>query len=81
MALAAAGVEFDFAEPDREVMKSDLDQYPFGQVPRWVLGGCWGGTCALLWDARGHRDAGSSNVAAPCRNRPHPTPPLSAQVH
>ena len=38
MALAAAGVEFDFEVPDREVLKSDLDQYPFLQIPRWVLG-------------------------------------------
>ena len=42
MALAAAGVEFDFEVPDREVLKLDLDQYPFGQVPRWVPGGCGG---------------------------------------
>jgi hypothetical protein len=36
LALAAAGVEFDFVPVDRGQLanKQDLDKYKFGQVPR-----------------------------------------------
>ncbi len=34
MALAAAGVEFDFEVVDTEQMKSDLQGFHFAQVPR-----------------------------------------------
>jgi hypothetical protein len=34
MALAAAGVEFDFEVVDPEQLKSDLQGFHFAQVPR-----------------------------------------------
>ncbi|GAB4813098.1 hypothetical protein N2152v2_000144 [Parachlorella kessleri] len=36
LALAAAGVEFDFEATPKEQLKQDLDHYKFGQVPRYV---------------------------------------------
>ncbi|PSC70408.1 flagellar associated [Micractinium conductrix] len=36
MALAAAGVDFDFEPVDREAMKADSEHYPFHQVPRFI---------------------------------------------
>ncbi|KAL4420373.1 hypothetical protein ABPG77_002313 [Micractinium sp. CCAP 211/92] len=36
LALAAAGVDFDFEVVDKAAMKSDADHYPFHQVPRYV---------------------------------------------
>ena len=34
IALAAKGVEFDVKPVDYQQMKSDLQQFPFAQVPR-----------------------------------------------
>ncbi len=34
LALAAAGVDFDFEVVDKAAMKSDAEHYPFHQVPR-----------------------------------------------
>ena len=34
MALAAAGVEFDFEEVDTQQLKSNVQAFHFGQVPR-----------------------------------------------
>lgn len=34
LALAAAGVDFDFEVADKAAIKSDADHYPFYQVPR-----------------------------------------------
>ncbi|GAB4813095.1 hypothetical protein N2152v2_000141 [Parachlorella kessleri] len=36
LALAAAGVEFEHEDVNKEEMKADLDHYKFGQVPRYV---------------------------------------------
>ncbi|KAL4420374.1 hypothetical protein ABPG77_002314 [Micractinium sp. CCAP 211/92] len=36
LALAAAGVDFDFEVVDKTAMKSDAEHYPFHQVPRYI---------------------------------------------
>lgn len=60
LALAAAGVDFEFEAVDKATIKSDPEHYPFGQSPRCAPKGGWSGreNGALL--SRSRRDAGDA---------------------
>lgn len=46
LALHHLGVEYEELAVDRAQMKTDLDAFPFGQVPRWGEGGSVAGNVA-----------------------------------